>query len=73
MYQESGLLGAYFGTVYFRITGASEGFAPGSNGRLIVPHRQPASPGDEIRSLHIVLSAGCHFYPCPHDKFGPRL
>ena len=29
MYQESGLLGAFFGTVYCRIAGASGGFAPG--------------------------------------------
>ena len=35
--------------------------------------RQPATPGNEIRSLNIVLSAGYHFYPCPHDKFGPPL
>ena len=45
MYQESGFLGAFFGTVYCRITGASWGFSPwtppglfpGSTGELIAP------------------------------------
>ena len=46
---------------------------PGLTGGLIAPPRQPATPGNERRSLHIMLSAGYHFHPCPHDKFGPPL
>ena len=42
-------------------------------GAYSVPPRQPATPGNKIRSLHIVLSAGYHFHPCPHDKFDPPL
>ena len=81
IYQESGFLGAFFGTVYCRVAGASGGFAPGlppglcpgATGGLMAAPTQPAAPDNEIRSLHIVLSAGYHCHPCPHDKFGPPL
>ena len=73
IYQESGFLGAFFGTVYCRVAGASGGLPPGPTGGLIAAPTQPAAPGNEIRSLHIVLSAGYHCHPCPHDKFGPPL
>ena len=53
--------------------GPLPGLCPGPTGGLIAPPRQPATPGNEIRSLNIVLSAGYHFHPCPHDKFGPPL
>ena len=46
------------------------GLCPGPTGELIAPPRQPNTQGNEIRSLHIVPSAGYHFHPCPHDKFG---
>ena len=46
---------------------------PGPPEGLIARPRQPATPGNEIHSLNIVLSAGYHFHPCPHDKFGPPL
>ena len=62
-----------FGTVYCRVAEASGGFAPGPTGGLIAAPTQPAAPGNEIRSLDIVLSAGYHCHPCPHDKFGPPL
>ena len=66
------LLGHFFRTVYCRITGASPGslpgLCPGPTKRLIMPPRQPATPGNEIQSLHIVLSTRYHFHPCPHDK-----
>ena len=72
-------LGAFFSTVYCRIAGASGGFAswtptkalPWTHWGTYTAPRLPATPGNEIRSLHIVLSAGYHFHPCPHDKFGP--
>ena len=68
------LLGAFFGTVYCRIAGASGGFAPWTNwGAYSTPSRQTATPGNEIRSLHVVLSAGYQFHPGPHDKFGQPL
>ena len=53
--------------------GPPPGLCPGSTVVLIAPPRQPATPGNEIRSLHVALSAEYHFYPCPHDKFGPPL
>ena len=46
---------------------------PGPTGGLIAAPTQPAAPGNEIRSLDIVLSAGYDCHPCPHDKFGPPL
>ena len=53
--------------------GPPSGLCPGSTGGLIAASTHPAAPGNEIRSLHIVLSAGYHCHPCPHDKFGPPL
>ena len=44
---------------------------PGPTGWLIVPPRQPATPGNEIRSLHIVLSAGYHFHPLSSRQIWP--
>ena len=70
MYQESGFWGAFFGTVYCRIAGAltpgpPPGLCPGPTVGLIAPSppppRQPATPGNEIRSLHIELSTGTTF------------
>ena len=37
---------------------------PGPTGGLIAAPTQPAAPGNEIRSLHIVRSAGYHCHPC---------
>ena len=37
---------------------------PGPTGGLIAAPTQPAAPGNEIRSLHIVLPAGYHCHPC---------
>ena len=74
MYQESGFLGAFFGTVYCRIAGTSGGVLPWTYwGAYNTPPRQTATPANEIWSLHIVLSAGYHFHPCTHYKFGPPL
>ena len=53
--------------------GPLPGLCPGSTGGLIAASTHPAAPGNEIRSLHIVLSAGYHCHPSPHDKFGPPL
>ena len=54
--------------------GPPPGLCPGLTGELIaLPPRQPATPGNEIQSLHVVLLAGYHFYPCPHDKFGSKF
>ena len=74
MYQESGFWGHF---LVLCTAGSQE--LPGASpprptgGLIAPPPRQPATPGNEIRSLHIVLSAGYHFHPCPHDKFGPPL
>ena len=46
---------------------------PGPTGGLIAAPTEPAAPGNEIRSLYIVLSAGFHCHPCPYDKFVPPL
>ena len=53
--------------------GPPPGLCPGPTGGLIMPPRETATPGNEIRSLHIVLLAGYHFHPCPQDKFGLPL
>ena len=67
-YQESGFLGKFFCTVYCRMAGTSGGFAPGpppglcpgpTEGLMELP-RQPATPGNEIPSLHLVLSVFTH-------------
>ena len=75
MYQESGFWGHFLvlctaGSL--ELPGASP---PGPTGELIAPPppRQTATPGNEIRSLHVVLSAGYQFHPGPHDKFGQPL
>ena len=86
MYQENGFLGAFFLVLCtagsLELPGASAprpppgpclGLTGGGGGGLIAPPRQPATPGNEIRSLHIVLSAGYHCHPRLHDKFGPPL
>ena len=82
MYQESGFSGDIFlvlctaGSLELPEAsppGPPPGLCPGPTGRLIAPPRQTATPGNEVRSLHIVLSAGYHFYLCPHDKFSPQL
>ena len=45
---------------------------PGPTGELIAPPpRQPATPGNEIQSLHIVFSAGYHFHPCSSRQIWP--
>ena len=44
--------------------GPPPGLCSGPTGGLIAAPTQPAAPGNEIRSLHIVLSAGYHCHPC---------
>ena len=56
--------GGIFDTLYCRTAGAS---------RPLDPLGPAAAPGNDPRSLHIVPSAGYHFHPFPHDKFGPPL
>ena len=53
--------------------GPPPGLCPWSTRGLIAAPTQPAAPGNEIRSLNIVLSVGYHCHPCPHNKFGPPL
>ena len=76
MYQESSFLGAFFGTMYCRIAGASRASPPGpSPGLCPVPTGGLTAPPDSLllQAMNIVPSAGYHFHSCPHDRFGPPL
>ena len=73
IYQESGCWGAFLVLCTAGSLELPGALCPGPTGGLTAAPTQPAAPGNEIRSLDIVLSAGYYCHPCPHDKFGPPL
>ena len=70
MSQESVFWGHFFALCTAGLLELPEAL-PWTHGGLTATLRSPAAPANDLRSWHIVPSAGYHFHPCLHDKFGP--